>query len=129
MNTTNTINQLILQQDNTIINIKKNIKIANDDLKPLFVKQLKMFESIKKILTMTVEYLTNKINKEIFNEFIINMMNDYTIILSDYLEVLVELVQKNIINENQYIEYCNDVKKEKGLMDMVLYICTIMKNN
>lgn len=127
MNTCNIINQLILQQDDMIKKCENNVISANDKFKPLFIKQTKMFISVKTILITTLDYLTDKMDKEKYNKFMINMTNEYDTILFEYLEVLCQLVQINMINENQYIEYCNDTKKEKGLMDMVLHICMMMK--
>jgi len=127
MNTCNFISQLISQQDDIIKKCENNVIIAVDDFKPLFIKQKKMFISLQSILTTTLDFLSNKMNKEKYNELMVNMMNEYNIILFEYLEVLNQLVQINMINENQYIEYCNDTKKEKGLMDMVLHICTMLK--
>ena len=127
MNTCNFISELILQQDNIIKMCENNVIIAVDDLKPLFIKQKKIFISIQSILTITLDFLSNKMNKEKYNELMVNMMDEYNIILFEYLEVLNQLVQINMINENHYIEYCNDTKKEKRLMDMVLRICTMLK--
>lgn len=127
MNTCNFISELISQQDDIIKKCENNVIIAVDDFKPLFIKQKKMFISLQSILTTTLDFLSNKMNKEKYNELMVNMMNKYNIILFEYLEVLNQLVQINMINENQYIEYCNDTKKEKGLMDMVLHICTMLK--
>ena len=122
MNTCIFINRLILEQDDIIKKCENNINNSNDNFKPLFIKQKKMFISLKTILITTLDYLTDKMDKEKYNEFMINMMNEYNTILFEYLEVLCQLVQINMINENQYIEYCNDTKKEKGLMDMVLHL-------
>lgn len=127
MNTCNIISELISQQDDTIKLCENTISNANDDFKPLFIKQKKMFISLQSILTTTLDYLTDKMNKDDYTEFTKKMNTEYNIFLSEYLEVLYDLVKVNKINENQYIEYCNDTKKEKGLLDMVLHICTMLK--
>lgn len=127
MNTCNFISQLISQQDDIIKKCENNVIIAVDDFKPLFIKQKKMFISLQSILTTTLDYLTDKMNKDDYTEFTKKMNTEYNIFLSEYLEVLYDLVKVNKINENQYIEYCNDTKKEKGLLDMVLHICTMLK--
>lgn len=127
MDTCVVINLLVLQQDDAIKTCENNIKNADDDFKPLFIKQKNMFMSLKTILMTTVIFLTNEMNRDDYTNFTKKMNIEYNVILSEYLEVLYNLVQVNKINENQYIEYCNDTKKEKGLMDMVLHLCTMMK--
>lgn len=127
MNFFQSTNELIIKQNNIIDDIKKIIENSNEKFKPIYMKQLKMFISMKLILTTILDYSTDKINKENYDKLIKDMTNNYIEILHEYLEVLNNSVQMNVINENQYIELCDDAKKEKGLTDILSLICTMLK--